>query len=171
MNKKENIPPREESLGWLETPLGWLGFRGNELGVSEIFFADAKGEESPELPAPILSAQSQLSEYFAGQRRHFDFPLATHGTDFQQKIWQALQNVPYGHTTSYQHLADKIGNPKSVRAVGAANGANPIAIAVPCHRIVGSNGQLTGYAGGLHRKKWLLEHEQKIAGGFQNSLF
>lgn len=104
-------------------------------------------------------AAEQLNEYFEGQRKEFDLPLAPEGTEFQQKVWTALQQIPFGHSTSYGHLADTLGDIKATRAVGTANGQNPIGIVIPCHRVIGSKGELTGYAGGLHRKKWLLEHE------------
>ncbi|MGP0175247.1 methylated-DNA--[protein]-cysteine S-methyltransferase [Pseudomonas sp. NCHU5208] len=101
----------------------------------------------------------QLDQYFAGQRRQFELRLAPRGTAFQQQVWQALQAIPYGRTCSYSELAERIGKPQAVRAVGAANGANPIAIIVPCHRVIGRDGSLTGYAGGLPRKQLLLELE------------
>lgn len=102
---------------------------------------------------------SQLDQYFAGQRRHFELRLAPRGTEFQQQVWQALQAIPYGRTCSYSELARVIERPQAVRAVGTANGANPISIIVPCHRVIGRDGSLTGYAGGLSRKQWLLELE------------
>ncbi len=109
---------------------------------------------------PLLEeVQRQLAAYFAGELRRFDLPLALDGTVFQRRVWQRLLSVEYGETASYQTIADSIGNPKAVRAVGAANGRNPVAIVVPCHRIVGSSGQLIGYGGGLWRKEWLLRHE------------
>ena len=107
---------------------------------------------------PQLDAQ--LGEYFAGERTTFDLPLAPHGTEFQQTVWAALQEIPYGHTWSYGQLADHTGNPKASRAVGLANGRNPIGIVIPCHRVVGSTGSLTGYGGGLERKQALLELER-----------
>lgn len=102
---------------------------------------------------------TQLTEYFSGRRKDFDLPLAASGTAFQQSVWQALREIPFGQTASYLDLAQSIKNPKAVRAVGSANGKNPISIVVPCHRVIGTNGKLTGYAGGLDRKLWLLEHE------------
>ena len=106
------------------------------------------------------AAARQLSEYFAGDRTDFDLDLAPSGTDFQRKVWTALSQIPYGTTESYGQLALRIGQPTASRAVGLANGRNPIAIVVPCHRVIGSSGTLTGYAGGLERKRWLLEHER-----------
>ena len=102
---------------------------------------------------------TQLGEYFSGKRKTFDYPLAPKGTEFQLAVWNALLEIPYGDTTTYAELARRIGRPSAVRAVGAANGANPIPIVVPCHRIIGTSGTLVGYGGGLDRKRWLLEHE------------
>ena len=108
---------------------------------------------------PFASAASQLAAYFAGQLTEFDLPLAAAGTYFQRRVWSALQQIPYGETWSYGQLASKIGNPAAVRAVGLANGRNPIAVIVPCHRVIGADGSLTGYGGGLERKRYLLDHE------------
>ena len=109
---------------------------------------------------PFAVARQQLIEYFAGERKDFDLPLRLNGTEFQLSVLQALQKIPYGETTSYSDIAERIGRPKAMRAVGAANGRNPIPIIVPCHRVIGSDGTLTGYGGGLHRKQWLLQHER-----------
>jgi AraC family transcriptional regulator of adaptative response/methylated-DNA-[protein]-cysteine methyltransferase len=103
--------------------------------------------------------QTELAEYFAGTRRQFTVPLHTPGTDFQQSVWKVLQEIPYGETRTYKQQAIAVGNPNSVRAVASANGENRVAIIIPCHRVIGSNGQLTGYGGGIHRKKWLLDLE------------
>ena len=111
----------------------------------------------------LLATQKQLSEYFAGQRQHFDLPLTFEGTDFQQKVWQALLSIPFSETRSYRDIAAQIGNVKAVRAVGAANGKNPISIIAPCHRVIGANGQLVGFAGGLNNKHILLQLEQQVA--------
>lgn len=112
----------------------------------------------------LALAARQLDEYFAGERREFDLPLAPRGTGFQERVWRALLAIPFGVTRSYGELARTIGRPSASRAVGAANGKNPIAIIVPCHRVIGANGTLTGYGGGLPIKRWLLEHEAKLAG-------
>lgn len=122
--------------------------------------------DSPVLQQTIL----QLDEYFAGSRTQFDLPLSPAGTAFQQKVWQQLIQIPFAETITYLHLAKRLGNVKSIRAAASANGKNPLAIIIPCHRVVGADGKLTGYAGGLHRKQWLLEHEAKAAGK-QSSLF
>lgn len=108
------------------------------------------------LPAPLAAAAAQLAEYFAGERTSFDVPLAPHGTPFQLRVWRALREIPYGTTWSYGELARRIGKPSAVRAVGLANGRNPIPIIVPCHRVIGADGSLTGYGGGLDRKRYLL---------------
>lgn len=111
---------------------------------------------------PILTQTiKQLDEYFAGQRKMFDLPISATGTEFQRKVWQALTTIPYGETWNYLDLANAIGNPKAVRAVGLANGKNPVSVIVPCHRVIGKNGKLTGYAGGVETKAKLLELEQK----------
>lgn len=110
--------------------------------------------------APFVEAAEQLEEYFAGERTTFDLKLAMAGTPFQQQVWAELRQIPYGETTSYGELADRIGRPTAARAVGMANGRNPIGIIVPCHRVVGSTGDLTGYGGGLERKRYLLAHER-----------
>jgi methylated-DNA-[protein]-cysteine S-methyltransferase len=108
---------------------------------------------------PLAQAARQLGEYFAGERREFDLPLRLDGTEFQRRVWQALTEIPYGETWSYGRLALRVGNPKACRAVGLANGRNPISILIPCHRVIGADGSLTGYGGGVERKRWLLGHE------------
>ena len=117
------------------------------------------GDPDPDAPV-FAQAESELKEYFAGQRRHFDVPITFHGTPFQQRVWRALTEIPYGETLSYGRLADRLGNPTASRAVGLANGKNPVSIIVPCHRVVGATGSLTGYGGGLERKRYLLDFEQ-----------
>jgi len=109
---------------------------------------------------PLRDAARQLGEYFAGDRREFDLALRLEGTDFQRRVWKVLTEIPYGETWSYGQLAKRIDNPKGFRAVGLANGRNPISILVPCHRVIGANGSLTGYGGGVERKQWLLAHER-----------
>lgn len=112
----------------------------------------------------LAEARRQLEEYFAGERLAFAVPLAPNGTPFQLRVWSALREIPYADTTSYGELARRLGDPRATRAVGAANGRNPISIIVPCHRVIGASGSLTGFGGGLDRKRWLLEHEASIAG-------
>lgn len=111
------------------------------------------------IPKELKPAVDQLAEYFEGKRTHFELKLNPEGTEFQKKVWKKLEEIPFGKTISYQQIANQLGDPKVIRAAASANGKNPIAIIIPCHRVIGSDGSLTGYAGGLHRKKWLLEHE------------
>jgi methylated-DNA-[protein]-cysteine S-methyltransferase len=127
-------------------------------------------DNSKENQAVVEKCKMQLDEYFSGERKTFDLPIKQSGTLFQEKVWNELVKIPFGKTISYLQLSQKIGNVKSIRAVGTANGRNNLAIVVPCHRVIGSDGSLTGYAGGLSRKQWLLEHENKYANGV-NLLF
>lgn len=143
---------------WL-SPLGLMRVDANENGICAIWFDP--DEHVLERPNTLTSnAVTQLSEYFAGHRRDFSLPLAAQGTPFQQRVWQTLQTIGYGETSTYGQMARQLGNPNAMRAVGAANGKNPISIVVPCHRVIGANGTLTGYAGGLTRKQYLLDLEQ-----------
>ncbi len=150
-----------------DSPLDSLLLVANDEALTGVYFSDGRsqsiiGGDWEEQPAhPVLqSAKWQLDEYFAGRRKTFDLPLAPNGTPFQHQVWQALCAIPYGETQSYADIARRIGNPKAVRAVGAANGANPVSIVVPCHRVIGADGSLTGYGGGLPRKRKLLALEQ-----------
>lgn len=152
---------------FFETPLGTAKISGNQDGISEISIGHSETVSS-EIPKSLLRAMVQLQEYFAGTRETFDFQLNPSGTEFQQKVWQELLKIPYGKTTSYLELSKKLGDVKAIRAVASANGKNPLWIVVPCHRVIGSDGSLTGYAGGLWRKQWLLEHE---SGQKQQTLF
>ncbi|GAB2541339.1 methylated-DNA--[protein]-cysteine S-methyltransferase [Spirosoma aerophilum] len=157
-----------------ESPLGLVRIMGDAQGVSSISCTDITVDEKETagvLVEPVQLAVEQLKQYFAGTRQSFDFPLNPAGTTFQQSVWQALLTVPFGTTRSYLTLSRQIGDEKAIRAVAAANGRNPLWIVVPCHRIIGSDGSLTGYAGGLWRKKWLLEHEGAFAKSGQMSLF
>ncbi len=143
------------------SPLGTLHLcaRGDELVA--LALPDRPAPDAPTGKSAVLARTArQLDEYFAGKRRDFDLPLAPEGTAFQQRVWRELLTIPYGDTWSYGELARAIGRPAAARAVGAANGKNPIAIIVPCHRVIGANGTLVGYGGGLPVKTWLLEHEQ-----------
>lgn len=152
---------------FINTPLGTAKIKGDENGVSVISILQ-EGEISKVIPVELKDAVKQLQEYFEGKRTTFNFPINPKGTDFQQKVWKALLEIPYGKTTSYMDLSKKLGDVKAIRAVASANGKNPLWIVVPCHRVIGSDGSLTGYAGGLWRKKWLLEHENPLK---QQSLF
>ena len=152
----------------IQSPLGTTLIYCDEIGVTKIEVVEEALEISSDIPVQLQDAVLQLQEYFEGKRNHFSFTLHPIGTAFQQKVWDELRNIPYGTTCSYLDVAKKLGDVKAIRAVAAANGKNPLWIVVPCHRVIGSNGSLTGYAGGLWRKKWLLEHENPSA---QKSLF
>jgi methylated-DNA-[protein]-cysteine S-methyltransferase len=143
---------------YIKTPLGIATIIGDEDGISVISVSD-EGEISNAIPTILQDAVSQLNAYFDGKRNDFDFKLNPKGTDFQQKVWKGLLEIPFGKTCSYMDLSKKLGDVKAIRAVASANGKNPLWIVVPCHRVIGTDGSLTGYAGGLWRKKWLLEHE------------
>lgn len=144
-------------IEYFTTPCGVLEVTADEHGVTSIFFVDQPSENRPSTLTNL--ACEQLDEYFKGQRTSFDMPVTLVGTDFQKRVWRALIGIPYGQVISYADLAEQIDNPKAVRAVGLANSKNPVSIVIPCHRVIGKNGQLTGYAGGLTRKAWLLQHE------------
>ena len=148
----------------INSPIGALSIYGDAMGISEVVFRESE-ITSEQIPDSLKDAVNQLTEYFEGKRNHFNLQLNPKGTDFQKKVWQQLQQIPFGKTTSYQAMANLLGDPKVIRAAASANGKNPIAIIIPCHRVIGSDGSLTGYAGGLHRKKWLLEHESPIRQG------
>lgn len=146
----------------MSSPIGPLGLVATREGVSVIEFAEGRGiDRSPPDNPHLRSAVTQLGEYFAGERRTFDLALAPHGTEFQLAAWRVLTTIPFGETMTYGEQAAAMGRPRAVRAVGGANGRNPLAIVVPCHRVIGSTGQLTGYASGLERKRWLLDFEHK----------
>lgn len=145
-------------VAYLQTPIGLAEFQGNEEGLASISVLD-ENRPTGIVPEVLEDAVYQLKEYFEGSRKQFDLKLNPSGTDFQKKVWEALLEIPFGKTTSYLELSKKLGDVKAIRAVASANGKNPLWIVVPCHRVIGTNGDLTGYAGGLHRKKWLLEHE------------
>jgi methylated-DNA-[protein]-cysteine S-methyltransferase len=143
------------------SPIGALLLSASETALTGVYFPKARRVQIGRAGdnAILAAAKRQLAEYFAGKRTTFDLPLAADGTPFEHRVWALLRAIPYGTTTSYGELARQLGDPKEARAVGAANGKNPIPIIVPCHRVVGSNGDLTGFGGGLERKRWLLEHE------------
>jgi len=152
----------------IKTPLGVTLIEGDENGIAKIWVLNDDVPVSNLIPDILQNAVKQMEEYFEGKRNTFDFPLNPQGTDFQKKVWKALLEIPFGKTTSYQELSIQLGDVKAIRAVASANGKNPLWIVVPCHRVIGSDGSLTGYAGGLWRKKWLLEHETPP---IQQSLF
>lgn len=143
---------------FIKSPLGITKIVGDADGISVISIL-SEGDLNTKIPKELKECVSQLQEYFDGERNDFTFKLNPRGTDFQQRVWQELLNIPFGKTISYLELSKKLGDVKAIRAVASANGRNPLWIVVPCHRVVGTDGSLTGYAGGLWRKKWLLEHE------------
>ncbi|MDI5889048.1 methylated-DNA--[protein]-cysteine S-methyltransferase [Flavobacterium yafengii] len=151
----------------IKTPLGIATITGDENGISQISVSDA-GEVSNAIPTVLQESVTQLNDYFEGKRTDFDFGLNPKGTEFQQKVWKSLLGIPYGKTRTYLEQSKILGDVKAIRAVASANGKNPLWIVVPCHRVIGTDGSLTGYAGGLWRKKWLLEHENPTT---QQSLF
>ncbi|MEM0541414.1 methylated-DNA--[protein]-cysteine S-methyltransferase [Flavobacterium sp. j3] len=152
---------------FINLPLGITKIVGDENGIAEIAIL-SEGNLSKTIPLELQEAVAQLSDYFDGKRQDFNLKLNPKGTDFQQKVWQELLQIPFGKTISYLDLSKKLGDVKAIRAVASANGKNPLWIVVPCHRVIGTDGSLTGYAGGLWRKKWLLEHEKP---SIQQSLF
>lgn len=141
-----------------KTPLGITKIIGDENGIAEISISD-EGIVSDDIPTVLKEVVMQLNDYFAGKRTCFDFKMNPKGTEFQQRVWQELLNIPFGKTISYLELSKRLGDVKAIRAVASANGKNPLWIVIPCHRVIGSDGSLTGYAGGIWRKQWLLEHE------------
>lgn len=148
------------------SPLGDLLLIGDEFRLSGLYMSTAHwgkavGDDWIQDKSPFQDAVRQLDAYFAGDLKSFDLPLDLRGTPFQLKVWQALQEIPYGQTISYGELARRVGNPKASRAVGLANGKNPVSIIVPCHRVIGASGSLTGYGGGIERKRWLLDLEER----------
>lgn len=156
---------------FLNTPLGTMLMKFDETSINELSFVDKDGMSTADINSisilnPVAEkCINQLEEYFYGKRETFDLPLSQPGTDFQQSVWNQLQKINYGKTISYLTLSKQLGNVKAIRAVGTANGKNQIAIIVPCHRVIGSDGTLVGYAGELWRKKWLLQHEAKMING------
>jgi len=153
---------------YYKTPIGTAKIVGDEDGIISVTVLDEAIEIPSIIPAELKNCVQQLDEYFNGQRTDFDVKLNLQGTEFQKKVWNELLNVPFGKTRNYLEQSKKLGDVKAIRAVASANGKNPIWILIPCHRIIGSNGSLTGYAGGIWRKKWLLEHESPSP---QQSLF
>jgi methylated-DNA-[protein]-cysteine S-methyltransferase len=149
---------------YCESPLGIIEIKGNEEAIYAVSFVEKQMPSSSHIPDVLFQCKTELQEYFDGGRKDFDVPLAPEGTSFQKEVWAQLMKIGYGHTTSYMAIAKKMNNPGAVRAVGLANGKNPVGIIIPCHRVIGEDGSLTGYAGGLWRKKWMLEHEGRASG-------
>lgn len=156
---------------FIHSPVGYMLIEGTNTHISKVLFCDEPALGSDYLPDVIQTCIKQLQEYFSGERQDFDLPLQPTGTPFQQQVWQQLSSITFGKTASYMEVARGVSGEKAIRAVGAANGKNPICIVVPCHRVIGSDGSLTGYAGGLWRKEWLLMHEGAIQSEKQLSLF
>jgi methylated-DNA-[protein]-cysteine S-methyltransferase len=160
--------PSPDYIGYVESPLGTIRLGASNDAIIEIHFMDIDSIEHGRLQHPLLmQAAQQLQLYFAGTLKEFDLPILQNGTTFQQTVYHQLQRIAYGKTISYMQLSKWLGNTKAIRAVGTANGSNQLAIVVPCHRVIGSDGSLTGYAGGIWRKQWLLQHENKFANGVQ----
>jgi methylated-DNA-[protein]-cysteine S-methyltransferase len=161
---------KEQDIFYYDSPLGPIQITGNDEAITAVSFKEeANGSSltpaSTHPPALLTQCAQQLQEYFEGKRTVFELPLAQPGTDFQQKVWGQLLTIPFGKTVSYMHMAKQLGDPKVIRAAAAANGKNNIAIIVPCHRVIGANQTLVGYAGGLWRKKWLLDLENTVVNG------
>jgi methylated-DNA-[protein]-cysteine S-methyltransferase len=147
-----------------QSPIGIVEIESSEESILSIMFVDRESlvEHQQEIPSVLRDCYEQLDQYFKGERKDFTFPYSFKGTPFQQTVWNELVNIPYARTAAYRDIANTLQKEKAVRAVGSANGKNRLSIVIPCHRIIGSNGKLTGYAGGLWRKEWLLNHEQKF---------
>lgn len=157
-----------EDIAYIKTPLGVAKIVGDAEGVSAITVLNSDEPLTDVIPESLEDTVYQLNEYFEGARTEFNLTLNPVGTEFQKKVWAALQNIPYGKSKSYLELAKALGDPNATRAAASANARNPLWIVVPCHRVIGTDGSLTGYAGGLHRKQWLLNHESPVK---QQSLF
>ncbi|PWJ43017.1 methylated-DNA--[protein]-cysteine S-methyltransferase [Sediminitomix flava] len=153
---------------YLQSPIGWIEIESSSVGITSLRFTESEPQREKIENKITLQCKTELEEYFRKERKQFSVSLAPEGSEFQQKVWKALNEIPYGTTTSYGKIAEILGDPHAVRAVGKANGSNPIAIIVPCHRVIGASGNLTGYAWGLDKKQWLLKLEQAA---FQTTLF
>jgi methylated-DNA-[protein]-cysteine S-methyltransferase len=154
-----------------KTPVGFVRIRAEEDYITSISIRDEECVETPSDSPVINLAIKQLDEYFEGTRKEFDLPLNQAGTEFQQQVWQQLLTIPYGKTITYGQQSQIMNSPLAIRAIASANGKNMLWIVVPCHRVIGTNGSLTGYAGGLWRKQWLLDHEARVMGVGQTKLF
>jgi methylated-DNA-[protein]-cysteine S-methyltransferase len=154
----------KEIVGSFRSPIGGVVVEVTEKGVFRVNFSDDPIEHETENNAILQTCLLQLEEYFNGARHEFSVPLDLRGTEFRLDVWRALLQIPYGETSSYGKIASAVGRPKAGRAVGGANHNNPVSIIVPCHRVIGSDGGLTGYGGGLWRKQWLIDHERKCGG-------
>jgi methylated-DNA-[protein]-cysteine S-methyltransferase len=160
----------------VDSPIGELTLVGDEQGLAGLYmesqrYGPMRDPAWRHDPETLADAAEQLEQYFAGERTEFDLPLAPRGTEFQLRVWGLLGEIPFGETTTYGRLAQRLGNPRTVRAVGLANGRNPISIVVPCHRVIGADGSLVGFGGGLDRKRALLAHEAEVTAGFRATLW
>ncbi|TSJ39493.1 methylated-DNA--[protein]-cysteine S-methyltransferase [Mucilaginibacter corticis] len=155
---------------YYKTPVGICSITEEDGFISRVHILDEEHEPTPAETPLLKEVVKQMDEYFAGTRKVFDFPIKQAGTDFQQQVWQELLKIDYGTTISYNQQSQRMKSPLAIRAIASANGKNNLWVVVPCHRVIGSNGSLTGYAGGLWRKQWLLEHEAKIMGIGQTKL-
>lgn len=153
------------------TPIGFARIEDEDDHILSLTVAESIGDDATGFSPTTILAAKQLDEYFAGERKVFDFPFRQKGTEFQQEVWRNLSNIGYGESISYAQLSKRMNNPLAIRAIASANGKNSMWIVVPCHRVIGSDGSLTGYAGGLWRKQYLLELEARILGVGQTSLF
>lgn len=155
---------KEKFTTYLKSPIGQLKLLADENSVNSIMFVFPDTEMEPENSNDVLEiCKLQLNEYFSGERKEFDVCISQEGTEFQKKVWSELFKIPHGKTVSYNYIAERVGGKNMMRAVGSANGKNLISIIIPCHRVIGSDGSLTGYAGGMWRKEWLLKHEDKYS--------
>lgn len=153
---------KEEYTAFYQSPVGYFKIVGAENSIRQVHFTELKSAPESAVPACLKNCFQQFDEYFAGSRENFDLPLEPEGTEFQQSVWQELLKIPYGKTVTYLDIANQLNNPKAIRAVGAANGRNPIPVIIQCHRVIGSNGQLIGFGGGIWRKEFLLRHENAL---------
>jgi len=150
---------------YYKSEIGWIKIAATENGIRQLGFEETDNPTSASENIHLIECLVQLAEYFEGIRQNFTVQLDLDGTEFQQRVWNSLLTIPYGETTNYMEIAKRLGDEKAVRAVGMANNKNKIAIIIPCHRVIGSDGSLTGYAGGLWRKQWLLKHENEFFDG------
>lgn len=144
---------------YMDSPLGTLEITGSHGVIFSMQFQDEPKQRTSKIPPSLKECTDQLSEYFSGKRKKFDIQLQPNGTSFQRHVWDELLKIPFGKTISYLQLANRLGDEKKIRAAASANGKNPIAVIIPCHRVIGSNAELVGFSGGLWRKQWLLDHE------------
>lgn len=156
---------------YYQSPIGIIEITADEDGITSLYFVDEKTKPNNKTNSLLKESVTQLEEYFNGIRKDFGLKLSPQGTDFQKRVWTQLETIPFGKTVSYLDVSIMLGDANATRAVGNANGSNPISIIIPCHRVIGVNGKLVGYGGGLWRKEWLLNHERSIVFGKQTQLF